>query len=222
MPFPFTCEHFSQWSFEQLLWRDSQPLHAPANSHLFLDSFPSRVWIWLILTSFRVHSIFCWVWGQSPLFEILYWRLSAFLPGVRLYPILQLTFLRSQKERRRTFCTHHSYLLCPSPPHTHISRKIQPPELTQSSSISKFFKMIWFQIPLPKVGWAWPCHLLSISEYQSSSFSTWSSFHHHAGWIPLTAFTTPQPDHCSRNRAVSCLGSRWWAGQEHSLGLNHS
>lgn len=42
----------------------------PILSSFFVDSFPSRVRIWL-LTSLRMCTIFHWILGQPPLFEIL-------------------------------------------------------------------------------------------------------------------------------------------------------
>lgn len=91
--------------------------------------------------------VFHWIFRQPSLFEIFYWSLSTFSPGVQLNPTLQQTFLRSQKERKRTFCKCHSYLALPSGYTLAIkSNHMIWPTSLQFLSFLRY--LILFQIPL--------------------------------------------------------------------------
>lgn len=114
----------------------------------FLWIASHQEWIWLVLTSFRMSSVFHWIFRQSSLFEIFYWSLSTLSRGVWLNPTLQQAFLRSQKERTRTFfCKCHSYLALPSG-YTLVIKSnhmIWPTSLQFPSFLRS---LIGFQIPL--------------------------------------------------------------------------
>lgn len=114
---------------------------------IFLWIASHQEWIWLVLTSFRMGSVFHWIFRQPSLFEIFYWSLSTFSPGVRINPTLQQTFLRSQKERKRTFCQCHSYLALPSG-YTLVIKSSHMIWPTSLQFLSFLRYLIGFQIPL--------------------------------------------------------------------------
>lgn len=182
-------------------------------------------------------SVSHWIFRQPTLFEIFYWSLSTFSPGIWLNPALQQTFFRSQKERKRTFCKSHSYLALPSGYTLALeSKHMKWPTSLQFLSILKY--LIWVQIPLlrqdgpyPTIYWVFlsispPSVHGSAERAGSPSKVSITSSHPHHNWRPSPAvpglpwlLQHRQPRSCLDSTS---LGSRFWAGQEHSMSFRHS